>query len=120
MFFLRNFEVSLFFRVSFYLYLLKSLFQPIQKIKINICVHIPILCVKNFATYRFSIKKRKSGTFQIQTQKIELKAQSKVGSLDNIKHKPGGGERKIFDDKDYLKNVEHTIAPTPPTQVNTM
>lgn len=58
-------------------------------------------------------------TFQIQTQKIEIKAQSKVGSLDNVKHKPGGGEKKIFDDKDYLKNVEHSVAlTTPPTQVN--
>lgn len=58
-------------------------------------------------------------TFQIQTQKLEIKAQSKVGSLDNVKHKPGGGEKKIFDDKDYLKNVEHSVAlTTPPTQVN--
>lgn len=57
-------------------------------------------------------------TFQIQSQKIEIKAQSKVGSLDNVKHKPGGGEKKIFDDKDYLKNVEHSVAlTTPPTQV---
>jgi len=39
--------------------------------------------------------------------------------LDNVKHKPGGGEKKIFDDKDYLKNVEHSVAlTTPPTQVN--
>ncbi|XP_017128959.1 microtubule-associated protein tau isoform X3 [Drosophila elegans] len=53
----------------------------------------------------------------IQTQKLEIKAQSKVGSLDNVKHKPGGGEKKIFDDKDYLKNVEHSVAlTTPPTQ----
>jgi len=60
-----------------------------------------------------------AATFQIQSQKIEIKAQSKVGSLDNVKHKPGGGEKKIFDDKDYLKNVEHSVAlTTPPTQVN--
>lgn len=39
--------------------------------------------------------------------------------MDNVKHKPGGGEKKIFDDKDYLKNVEHSVAlTTPPTQVN--
>ncbi|KAH8251879.1 hypothetical protein KR038_010659 [Drosophila bunnanda] len=57
------------------------------------------------------------GDIKIQTQKIEIKAQSKVGSLDNVKHKPGGGEKKIFDDKDYLKNVEHSVAlTTPPTQ----
>ncbi|XP_039948650.1 microtubule-associated protein 4 isoform X3 [Bactrocera tryoni] len=62
------------------------------------------------------ILKESTTAKDIQTQKIELKAQSKVGSLDNIKHKPGGGERKIFDDKDYLKNVEHTVALTPPTQ----
>lgn len=30
---------------------------------------------------------------------------SKVGSLDNVKHKPGGGDKKIFDDKDYLKQI---------------
>ncbi|XP_039490421.1 microtubule-associated protein 4 isoform X4 [Drosophila santomea] len=57
------------------------------------------------------------GDIKIQTQKLEIKAQSKVGSLDNVKHKPGGGEKKIFDDKDYLKNVEHSVAlTTPPTQ----
>ncbi|KAH8280037.1 hypothetical protein KR018_001843 [Drosophila ironensis] len=57
------------------------------------------------------------GDIKIQTQKLEIKAQSKVGSLDNVKHKPGGGEKKIFDDKDYLKNVEHSAAlTTPPTQ----
>ncbi|XP_032289756.1 microtubule-associated protein tau isoform X12 [Drosophila virilis] len=57
------------------------------------------------------------GDIKIQSQKIEIKAQSKVGSMDNVKHKPGGGEKKIFDDKDYLKNVEHSVAlTTPPTQ----
>ncbi|XP_034126762.1 microtubule-associated protein 2 isoform X4 [Drosophila guanche] len=57
------------------------------------------------------------GDIKIQTQKVEIKAQSKVGSLDNVKHRPGGGEKKIFDDKDYLKNVEHSAAlTTPPTQ----
>ena len=54
---------------------------------------------------------------QIQTQKLDIKAQSKIGSLDNVKHKPGGGDKKIFDDKDYLKNVEHSVALTPTSQV---
>lgn len=40
---------------------------------------------------------------QIENRKLDINAQSKVGSLDNVKHKPGGGEIKIFDDKDYLK-----------------
>lgn len=31
--------------------------------------------------------------------------QSKIGSLDNVKHKPGGGDKKIFDDKEYLKQM---------------
>lgn len=48
---------------------------------------------------------------QIETQKLEFKAQSKIGSLDNVKHKPGGGEVKIFDDKAYLKQVDGTAAP---------
>lgn len=56
---------------------------------------------------------------QIQTQKIDIKAQSKIGSMDNVKHRPGGGDKKIFDDKDYLKNVDHPITPIQqPSQVN--
>lgn len=35
---------------------------------------------------------------------------SKVGSLDNVKHKPGGGEKKIFDDKDYLKQKSSAVS----------
>nr|CAD7267810.1 unnamed protein product [Timema shepardi] len=42
---------------------------------------------------------------QIESQKLEIKAESKVGSLSNVKHKPGGGEKKIFDDKTYLKQI---------------
>jgi microtubule-associated protein tau len=40
---------------------------------------------------------------QIESQKVEFKAESKVGSLANVKHRPGGGDIKIFDDKLYLK-----------------
>jgi hypothetical protein len=42
---------------------------------------------------------------QIENQKLEFKAQSKVGSLANVKYRPGGGDIKIFDDKDYLKQI---------------
>jgi hypothetical protein len=39
--------------------------------------------------------------------------------MDNVKHKPGGGDKKIFDDKEYLKQIDHPMAPTtPPAQVN--
>ncbi|XP_055921784.1 microtubule-associated protein tau isoform X2 [Eupeodes corollae] len=57
------------------------------------------------------------GDIKIQTHKLEIKAQSKIGSLDNVKHKPGGGDKKIFDDKDYLKNVDHPVALTSPSQL---
>ena len=32
---------------------------------------------------------------QILDQKVEVKAQSKIGSTANIKHKPGGGDKKV-------------------------
>lgn len=64
-------------------------------------------------------QKRKNPIFQIQTHKVEIHATSKVGSLNNVKHKPGGGEKKIFDDKDYLKNIEHPVTPSQPSQVTT-
>jgi microtubule-associated protein tau len=51
------------------------------------------------------VESQKLGLFvlQIESQKLEFKAESKVGSLANVKHKPGGGDIKIFDDKLYLK-----------------
>lgn len=32
---------------------------------------------------------------QILTHKVEIKAQSKIGSLENAGHKPRGGDKKI-------------------------
>jgi microtubule-associated protein tau len=58
--------------------------------------------------------KPKSGS--IVNQKLEIHAEPKIGSLDNIKHKPKGGDKKIFDDKEYLKQIEHPIQPTTPSQ----
>jgi len=43
------------------------------------------------------------GDKKIETRKIEFQAKSKVGSTVNMKHVAGGGNVKIFDDKDYLK-----------------
>lgn len=54
---------------------------------------------------------------QIVSQKIDVKAESKVGSLDNVGHKPKGGDKKIFDDKEYLKQIEHPIPISPQPQV---
>lgn len=39
------------------------------------------------------------GNVKVVTQKLEWKVKSKVGSLDNVKHVPGGGNVKIFDEK---------------------
>lgn len=55
---------------------------------------------------------------QIEDQKLEIKAQSKIGSLDNVKHKPGGGEVKIFDDKSYIKQTTGQIGTPTKSQVN--
>ena len=46
--------------------------------------------------------------FQIENRKIDLKVQSKVGSLDNVKHRPGGGDKKVFNDIEYLKQMGET------------
>jgi len=32
---------------------------------------------------------------QIENKKLEWKAESKVGSMDNARHKPGGGEKRV-------------------------
>lgn len=39
------------------------------------------------------------GKIEVKTEKLEWRASSKVGSLDNVKHKPGGGQVQIFDEK---------------------
>ena len=46
--------------------------------------------------------------FQIENRKIDLKVKSKVGSLDNVKHRPGGGDKKVFNDVEYLRQMSDT------------
>lgn len=41
---------------------------------------------------------------------MEIKATSRIGSLDNTGYKPGGGAKKIFDDKDYMKRASRSSA----------
>jgi len=36
---------------------------------------------------------------EIESKKLEWKVESKIGSLDNAAHKPGGGEKKVINDK---------------------
>jgi hypothetical protein len=39
--------------------------------------------------------------------------QTKVGSLNNVKHKPGGGDKKVFNDTEYLRQVsDHAVSIT--------
>ncbi|KAF4529914.1 hypothetical protein B566_EDAN018196 [Ephemera danica] len=45
---------------------------------------------------------------QIEDRKLDFKVQSKVGSLANVTHKPGGGDVKIFDDKEYIRQMSGT------------
>ena len=42
---------------------------------------------------------------QIHNERVEFQVSSRVGSLQNMKHQPGGGDKKIFDDKEYLKQM---------------
>ena len=49
---------------------------------------------------------------QIENRKIDLNVQSKVGSLDNVKHRPGGGDKKVFNDVEYLKQMNETTGAT--------
>lgn len=50
--------------------------------------------------------------WQIENKKLDFQVQSKIGSLSNIKHKPGGGDKKIFDDKDYLRQMGAPSTPS--------
>ena len=49
---------------------------------------------------------------QIENRKIDLNVASKVGSLDNVKHRPGGGDKKVFNDVEYLKQMNETTGAT--------
>lgn len=35
------------------------------------------------------------GNIRIETKKVKVEAKSKVGSLNNTTHKPGGGDKKV-------------------------
>lgn len=61
-----------------------------------------IFCICNVYLFHFKIgsmdkvsHKPGGGDVKIQTQKAKFKAESKIGSLDKIAHKPGGGNVKI-------------------------
>jgi len=39
--------------------------------------------------------KSESNWLQIESKKLDWNVASKVGSLDNAQHRPGGGEKKV-------------------------
>lgn len=43
--------------------------------------------------------------FQVHHQPVAVEGKSRVGSLDNVKHRPGGGAKKVFNDVEYLRSV---------------
>ena len=46
-------------------------------------------------------------------QKVKVQVQSKIGSLANVKHKPGGGDKKVFNDVEYMRQVsDHAVSIT--------
>uniref|UniRef100_F1L1V7 Microtubule-associated protein n=1 Tax=Ascaris suum TaxID=6253 RepID=F1L1V7_ASCSU len=49
------------------------------------------------------------GNVKIFSAKLEWKAESKVGSTDNIKHKPAGGDIKIFSEKLNVSSVKSKV-----------
>lgn len=52
------------------------------------------------------------GELKVQSQKLEWKVTSRIGSLANVKHKPGGGAIKIFDEK-YARGRSASEARSP-------
>ena len=43
---------------------------------------------------------------QILNEKVEVKVEKgKVGSLDNVRHRAGGGDKKVFNDVEYLRQT---------------
>lgn len=41
------------------------------------------------------------GNIEIRSEKLEFKAQSKIGSLDNIGHVAGGGQKRVSKKKGF-------------------
>ena len=55
---------------------------------LNDCSHLLALNIKKITLLG-------GGDVKIANQKLDWKAGSKVGSIDNIKHRPGGGNIKV-------------------------
>ena len=80
--------------------------QTFRTLWMRIPWSLTFLC--HFPTHAFWFFSRVHPS-QIVDQKIELKVESKVGSLANIKHRPGGGDKKVFNDVEYLRQTSSTL-----------
>ena len=49
---------------------------------------------------------------QIESKKVEWKAESRIGSLDNAKHNPGGGDKKVCSFSIWLE-LYYMVYPVP-------
>lgn len=47
--------------------------------------------------------------FQIISNKLQWNAKSKIGSLENANHKPGGGDKKIINFKTDYGNAKPKV-----------
>lgn len=54
---------------------------------------------------------------QILHQKLDYQVESKVGSLANVKHRPGGGDKQVFNDVEYLRQASagHAVSVSQPS-----
>ena len=39
---------------------------------------------------------------------MKFEVGSRIGSLANVKHRPGGGDKKIFEDKEYMRQISES------------
>lgn len=63
--------------------------------------------VKIFSFFHFKFEKNKT---QIITTKLQWNAKSKIGSLENANHRPGGGDKKILTIKtDFKENAKPKV-----------
>lgn len=54
------------------------------------------------------------GNVKIVDEKVIMVAKSKVGSKDNLAHKPAGGDKKVFSSKTDLSGVQSKVGSNPP------
>ena len=68
-----------------------------------------VFFIRHYFSFFFCASLHHRNVQQIIEHKIDLKVESKVGSLANIKHKPGGGDKKVFNDVEYLRQTSSTL-----------